>query len=65
MKLFFSSQADKDNALEVARRAGNDACGQMYLYMLEEGVIDEVIATQKVEEEPKTEENVEVIEQVI
>lgn len=61
MKLFFKSQADKDIAVNAAKSAPLEACGQMYRYFLEEGVVDETLEETKVEDELKAEEGVEQI----
>lgn len=61
MKVTFSSQKDKDNALTVARSSAPELCGQMYLYMIEGGEIDESLVTSKVEEESLVDDSVEQI----
>lgn len=61
MKVVFPSQKDKALALETARRVSLEACGQMYLHMLEEGVIDESFVEPKVAEESLVDKDVDQI----
>lgn len=61
MKVLFSSQAQKDNALAVAERAGLENCGKMYIYMIDGAEIDETLVETKVEEESLVDEKVEQI----
>jgi hypothetical protein len=61
MKLTFPSQNDKELALQTARKASLEDCGKMYLYFLEEGVVDETLVETKVAEESLIDENIEQI----
>jgi hypothetical protein len=60
MKLTFPTQNDKELAIQTARKASLEDCGKMYLYFLEEGIVDGIIEP-KVEEESLVDENIEQI----
>lgn len=61
MRLTFPTQNDKELALQTARKASLEDCGKMYLYFLEEGLVDETLIESKVAEESLVDENVEQI----
>lgn len=61
MKLVFPSQNDKDLALQTARRTPLEACGQMYIHVLEEGLIEGQPEPKVVPDESLVDESVEQI----
>lgn len=61
MKLLFKSQQDKDIAVNAAKNAPLEACGTMYRYFLEEGIVDETLEETKVEDTIMVDESVEQI----
>lgn len=61
MKFTFSSEAQKQNAMNVAQRAGLEACGQIYVYLLDKAEVDPNMVEPKVEEEVLVDEEVEQI----
>lgn len=63
MKFIFSSEAQKQNAMNVAQRSGLEACGQMYIYLLDKAEVDTNMVEPKVEEESLVDEKVDQIKE--
>lgn len=61
MKFIFKSEAQKQNAMDVAQRADLENCGKIYLYLLDKAEVDESMIEEKVDEESLVDEDVEQI----
>jgi hypothetical protein len=61
MKFVFKTEQQKQDAMNTAQRAGLEACGQIYIYLLDKAEIDPNMIEPKVDEESLVDESVEQI----